>query len=290
MSLQQVSDDVLAKAAETGRYEIVTIDDLHIDESYQRDLSRDLVERIRREWKTSACGAIVVSQRSNGDLYIVNGQHRTAAAKERGMSEMLAQVVAGLTSQEEAQLRLMGNTRRADSAQERFRAQVAAGNQESIAIQKILSEYGTRINPSVDTKSGINTVAAVEDIYRMDHKGLMLAAVLDVLQEGFVMMGGRNVSSAMLKSIAWFLMKHRPEIDRARFIERLTAEGVDSIDRKARNHKAASGGALWINYYRAMVEVYNQRIPEANRLEIRTGKSSSWVSTGEVGSDTWRKS
>lgn len=264
----------------SGRYEIVKIADLHIDQTYQRDLSRDLVERIKNDWDPAAAGAIVVSRRVNGDLYIVNGQHRTAGAAERGMTEILAQIVEGLDSKAEAELRLLGNTRRTDTAQERFRAQVAAGHVESIAIQEIARQFGTKINPTPDTKTGINTVAAVEDLYRQDGKGLMLTAVLEVVRDAFGAIGGRVASASTLKGLGWFLNRHRDEIDNRRLVERLAMEGIDSIDRKARNYKAAVGGALWMNYYRAMVEVYNFRLSEAMRLEPRTGGWSRERDTG----------
>jgi hypothetical protein len=263
--------DALLRAVGAGTYDVVRIEDLHIDEHYQRDLSRDLVEKIKREWKDAAAGAIVVSRRKNDDLYIVNGQHRTAAASELGKTEILAQVIDGLDRQMEAKLRLWGNTRRTDTAQERFRAQVAAGDVESIAIQQIANQFNTRINPSPDTKNGINTVSAVEDLYRTDGRGIMLTSVLEVIQDAFGHIGGKAAGVAMMKGVAWFLLKHRQEIDPRRFRERLGTETPDGIDRRARNHKAASGGAMWMNYYRAMVEIYNVRLAESQRLEIKTG-------------------
>ena len=254
-----------------GAYEVVRIADLHVDPAYQRDLSRDMVEKIREEWEESAAGAIVVSRRENGDLYIVNGQHRTAAASELGREEILAQVIPGLTSQDESRLRLLGNTRRNDTAQERFRAQVAAGDVESIAIQEILKQFGTRINPSADMHNGVNSVSGVEDLYRRDRNGLLLTSVMEIIRDSFGHMGGRAVGASTLKAIGWFLVKHRHEIDVRRFTERLAAEGIDSIDRKGRSFKAAMGGALWMNYYRAMIETYNARLSDAQKLEPMTG-------------------
>jgi hypothetical protein len=109
--------------------------DLNIDPYYQRDLSRELVEKIKRNWDAAGAGYIVVNRRQNGSLYIVNGQHRVAARMELAVEagdesggEIVSQVFNGLTQQQEAQLRLIGNTKRTDTSQERFRAQVAAGD------------------------------------------------------------------------------------------------------------------------------------------------------------------
>lgn len=263
--------DLLSKVGSAGTIEIVEIDELHIDPAYQRDLSRDLVDKIKEGWDPAAAGPIVVSRRPNGDLFIVNGQHRTAAAKELGMKGMLAQVVNGLTAREEAELRLMGNTRRTDTAQERFRAQVAAGHPESLAIVDIVKNFDTRINPSPDQKHGINAVSSVEKIYRVDGQGLLLTRVLEVLKDAFGTISGKAAGTSMMQATAWILERHRDELDKRRLVEQLAAEGTDSIDRKARNYKAASGGSMWLNYYRAFVEVYNHRLGEAARLEIRAG-------------------
>lgn len=261
----------MADVPPSGSFLMVRIEDLHIDTAYQRDISRDLVERIKREWDDAAIGAIVVSCRSNGDMYIVNGQHRTAAAMELGRTEILAQVLDGLDREGEAALRLRGNTRRGDTAQERFRAEVAAGNLQAIAIQEVCREYGTQVNPSPVTAEGINSVAAVESLYKLDGKGHLLAATLEVIQDAFGAVGGKVASGAMLKAVGWALVKHRDEMDRRRLVERMAAEGVDQIERKARSYRGAVGGALWTNYYRALLEAYNQRLAERQRLEPRTG-------------------
>ena len=262
--------DLLAKVAGSGTIELVRIEDLQTDPVYQRDLSRDLVERIKANWDMSAAGYIVVSRRASGALYIVNGQHRTAAAVDLGLTEIAAQVIDGLDARQEAELRLMGNTARTDSSQERFRAQVAAGHPESLKIMEICAQFGTRINPSNDMKHGINSVSAVEDLYRRDD-GMTLIKTLEVIKDAFGEVGGKAAGVAMLKGIAFTLTTHPSEIDRQRLIDRIQAETLDDLERQARNFKAAVGGPLWMNTYRAILAAYNTRLPESSRIEPRTG-------------------
>lgn len=256
--------DVLDAAA-AGTIEVVLLDDLNVDNTYQRDLDHGLVNKIAQEWDIAAAGPIVVSRRADGSMWIVNGQHRAAGAKQAGETEILAQVVHGLDRAGEAVLRLKGNTRRGDTAQERFRAQVAAGNEESLAILKIAEQFGTTVNYSNNAFTGINSVSALETLYRRD-EGVTLVRVLEVIQDAWDTVGGKYVSVSTLKSIAWFLERHSGEMKRARFIERMRGAGLEELDRKARSHKAAQGGAMWTNYYRAMVEEYNARLPEGSRL------------------------
>jgi hypothetical protein len=288
----QYDTDLIGEVVGYGKIEVVRCADLNVDPKYQRELSRALVDRIKDDWNTAGAGYITVSRRSNGALYIVNGQHRVAArmdlALEQGDEtggEIVAQVFEGLTPQQEAQLRLIGNTKRTDSSQERFRAQLAAGDPTSVAIQSTLREFGTRINPAPDVNTGINAVSAVEAIYEIDN-GRTLQRVLETLKDAFGEIGGKSATVGMLKGATWFVARHAREADIRRFVDRLAAVGEDHIERLARNYKAAAGGALWLNYYRAMIEVYNYRLGDGAKLEPRAGGwSKSSLRTGDGG--TW---
>jgi hypothetical protein len=258
-----------------GVLEVVNIDDLNVDHAYQRDLDAGLVQRIAANWDIAAAGPIVVAKRADGSYWIVNGQHRAAAAKVAGETEVLAQVVdvsamaPDMARVFEAELRLKGNTRRTDKSQERFRAQVAAKHPDSLAIVEIAGRFNTRINPWPDQKHGINSVSAVERIYRKNN-GVLLTRVFEFIRDTFGEVGGSYASVAMLQAIAWTLERHDQEMNRSRMVERLGIEGIVSLDQKARAHKGAMGGALWTNYYRALIEVYNTNLPARSRLLWKT--------------------
>ena len=65
-----------------------TLEELGVDPSYQRSIdnpsSRALIKKIAHEWDWSLFQLLVVSRRPSGDLYVVDGQHRLAAATLRG--------------------------------------------------------------------------------------------------------------------------------------------------------------------------------------------------------------
>jgi hypothetical protein len=261
----------LLQTEEAGNIEALVIDDIKIDATYQRDLSADLVQQMAREWDITIAGPIVVSRRGrSGDLYVVDGQHRMAAAKLAGETHILAQVVSGLGRKTEAEMRLKGNVRRGDKAIERFRAQIAAGNPESVAIVSLCESFETKVNLNGPVQDhGINAISALERLYRRD-KGVLLTRVFEIIQRAWGEVGGMNATNPVMQGIAWALSVHSDEIDRARLVERLQGEGAESLLRKARAHQAAMGGSLWLNWYRALVEVYNLKLPEGARLEWRT--------------------
>lgn len=270
-----------------GEFEVVRIDDLKVDHSYQRDLDVNLVQKIARDYDIAAAGPLVISRRSDGSLFVVNGQHRGAAAKTAGETEVIAQVIdmSGVPLDEarkiEAELRLKGNTRRGDKVQERFRAQLAAGYRESLAIVEIARQFGTRINPWPDSKHGVNAVSTIEALYRKDSGG-HLVRVFEFIQEAFGSVDGPTSTTAVLSATSWLLERHDHEMDRKRMVERLGVEGLDALMRQALSHRAAMGGSVWMNVYRAMIGVYNQRLPENKHLTWRTSASSKRIADQEI--------
>ena len=138
----------------SGTIEAVSIGQLKVDLLYQRDLDATVVEKIAREYDIVTAGTIVVSLRDNGDMFIVDGQHRVAGATLAKETHMLAQIIEGLTEQEEAVLRLKGNYKKNDRIGEVFRARIFAQDPVALGIRDLLAEYDTRINFSPVAEHG----------------------------------------------------------------------------------------------------------------------------------------
>jgi hypothetical protein len=274
-----MTDEGLSKVAsaglnlrDAGSAEVLPIDQINVDPEYQRTLRHDLVEKIRREWDIVKAGPILVSQRQDGTLWCVDGQHRMVGAQGAGETEIFAHVVHGLTKEEEAALRLARNDRRSDNTFEKFKTRLVMGDPVAHRLVELAHQFHTQINLEASAYVGINCIAAVEQLYNIDY-GSVLTKVFKALSDAYGedALHGRVVSVAMLKSVAWFNDRHveRHEANYSEFIERLSTVGVDDIDRRARSHKAALGGSLWLNYYRALVEVWNFRRQDKNKLEWR---------------------
>jgi hypothetical protein len=265
-----------------GDIQVVELAKLKSDHLYQRDLIADVVETISQNYDIVTAGTIVVSLRENGDMFIVDGQHRVAGAAHAGETHILAQVLTGLTPREEADLRLKGNFKRTDRIWEVFRARVFAGDPIANKMQEIVAEFGTKINYSPDASRGINSVTAIEVILKEDPSGSSLRNVLSLIQEAWGGLDGGNANAYVLKGLSWFIARHGAESDRARLVQRLTTEGPGYLSRTARNYKAAMGGSMWINTYRAIVEAYNTGLRDSSKLEFRTNRHTSRGSTGDT--------
>lgn len=271
-------------AGTAGEIKLVKVGDLKVDHSYQRDLKAPMLEKMQdRSFDDATAGIISVSLRASGEMYIVDGQHRSALARLEGRESILAQVFEGLTPQQEADLRDRMHLRRADTVYEIFKARIFAGDPVARGMQKIAREFETTINFVPDSKRGINTIATVEAIYKLD-QGQSLRSVFKLIREAWGAVEGPNATASTIKGTYWFLERHKIEAEYNRVIERLKTEGVASLTRMARSHQGALGGSMWLNTYRAMVEVYNHGLREQNKLEWRTG---SWTVAGLGRSSDW---
>lgn len=272
----------------------VKLEDIRIDRSYQRDPSQSLVEQIAADWDEVASELVLVSDRGpdrgdvEGGLWLVNGQHRSLAARKRGHEAIWARVVDLSEAEDpaavEANLRLKLNVKLGDRPLERFKAQVRAGDADSLNVVKILARYDTQINETMNMEHGINAVSTVEAIYRAD-EGALFAETIETLRDVWPDLSGKKVSSAMMKGVAWFIEKHSDKVDRSRLIEKMRVNGPEAIHRSGTNHKSVMGGSMWMNYYRAIVEFYNENLHEKQRLEwqLRGANTFSTRSKGAVG-------
>lgn len=275
----------------------VNLSDLSVDRTYQRDPSQSLVDKISEEWDEVASELLLVSDRGanrkdrwpeGGQYYLVNGQHRSLAAAKRGIKKVQARVI-DLTEVPdpaafEAIFRLRTNVRLGDKPVERFKAQVRSGDPDSLAIVIMLENFGTYVNETVGD-TGINAVTALEKLYRVDD-GKLLQETLQLIKDAYGGLGGMYTTQPILVGVAWFILKHQDESDRTRVVQQLAHSGPAALDRRARAIAASMPGTLWQNYYRAVVEFYNERLSDSKKLEWRTRGASTFK--GGAG-DRWGK-
>lgn len=124
---------------------------LLIDDVYQRSLdaepSQALIRKIAVRWDWGLCQPLDVSRRSDGGLYVVDGQHRLAAAVLRGDIAQLPCVVAHFDSvdKEAAAFVALNQQRRPLNALDLFKAALAAGDSEATQIKAALDQAGLRL-------------------------------------------------------------------------------------------------------------------------------------------------
>lgn len=263
-----------------GDYDVLPLDVMLIDTSYQRELRERVVKEMLAEgYDMDAAGAILISERpplrgmSDPRYYIVDGQHRRAVAKRSGETEHIVKIVRFKGSeakirQLEAELRGKMGYRKADTPVERFKHQLAAGQDQALAIDSLVESHGGTI-AVVSNGKGINAVSTLEKLYgRTFHKRPLLGEVLGVIVAGWGTLEGRAGETAALEGVGWLISKHGDALDRKHLVRRLKSTAPEAIHSRAVAMRAVMGGALWKNYYRAIVEAYNTRQPDAKKLPV----------------------
>lgn len=149
---------------------------LLIDESYQRSLevdsSQSLIRRIAVHWDWGLCQPLFVARRADGGLYVVDGQHRLAAARLRGDVHQLPCVVSAFetSAHEAAAFVALNQQRRPLTALDLFKAALAAGDMEASQIVQCVETAGLRIASSTNLlliKPGaISNIGGLQRCYR----------------------------------------------------------------------------------------------------------------------------
>jgi len=125
----------------------VLVDNLLVDDSYQRSIeggaSQKLIVNIAENWDWRLCLPLLVSRRQ-GQLYVIDGQHRLEAARLRGDIRDLPVVVFDFDDPKaEAELFVQANrARRPMQKLDDFHADLAAGGAESVAVNKVVTDAG----------------------------------------------------------------------------------------------------------------------------------------------------
>ncbi|MBF6149363.1 DUF6551 family protein [Nocardia nova] len=196
----------------------IPVDELKIDDKAQRTLNTERARGIADNLVPEALGTIVVSERSNGDRFIVDGMHRWHAAKLSAIPALVAEVHHSLDQQEEAILFLIKNR---ESSKPRpldeYKIGLTAGlplfvDTESALVARKLS-MGS---------SGPNTVGAVAGVLRItDQYGPeILERTLKVAEDAW----GRTKDTwdgMLLGGIGMFLGKHGDRVDDKALAEKL---------------------------------------------------------------------
>jgi len=173
--------------ADLARTEWVNVNDILV-EHYQREIKEYKLRRMLREWDPSIAGYIILSLRENGLLYVVDGQHRTEAIRRlqhRIGPYIKAVVVEGWSADDESNFFYKSQrpeNRAALMPEDIHRAAVYAGDQDAIAIQRIVEHAGFRIGraaPNTDATK-INAVKSINTVYGKYGLGI-LAQSLDLI-------------------------------------------------------------------------------------------------------------
>jgi hypothetical protein len=146
------------KPGDNGRQCKIAVDELKIDNAYQRpEVSDRNTLAIARAFNWVAFNSIVVMERANGDKYVVDGQQRLLAAKRRGdIREVPCVLFKSDGREHEAQAFISLNVRRVKvPAVAKFNASVRAGLNPEKQIAEWLGTLGLSVMEDGKSTNGV---------------------------------------------------------------------------------------------------------------------------------------
>ncbi len=205
------------------------IGDLNVDPSYQRSIevgsSPSLIRKIAMFWDWSLFHPLAVSRRVDGSLWVVDGQHRLAAAKLRRDLYDIPCVVTAYASQadEAASFVAMNVQRRALSALDLFRAALAAGDETATQITALLDQSGLTLAPHSNHSAWrpgmVSNISGIRNAFRSFGPKPTLSALqaLSAAWPGEILRYGGSLFAPLARCYAKF--QPRADFDADLFLE-----------------------------------------------------------------------
>lgn len=179
---------------------------------YQREVKPSKVNKIIKNFVPDILGIGLVSFRA-GDFWGIDTQHRIEALKKMGYTEMLCQVLTGLTYEEECYRFVLLNTGRTQlTANQVFHGRVEEKDKDAVELVKMFNKYRFDYNKNNGTKDD-NLIGAVSKFVKMQKSFGMhrVEKVLRILRNAWY--GDKNsLSSAIITGLSTFL-EENPDAD-----------------------------------------------------------------------------
>lgn len=266
--------DILNKP---GVFMTIPVVDLKIDSEYQRSLTGHRVDRIKDNWSWIACGVITVALRGSGsgNYFVVDGQHRVAAAERANIAELPCLVFESLSHVDEAKGFIDVNTsRKAMSVVDKYRALLVVEDPVALHVRGLL-ELANR-SPDYTGGSG-NDGRAIRCLDYLMTAVAIDAKVLDDLWPLVIdVCEGRLITKKLVQGMFYIerFLTNTSLLDR-HWRRRILQVGYDGIT-KSIDETAAfegrSGAAVCAN---GVLRALNRGLRNKLVIEVKEGKPNA---------------
>lgn len=249
----------------------VSIKALNIDPQAQRTLNEKRAQNIANNMVREAIGSIIVSKRSDGDLYIVDGQHRWRACALAGIPTIMAEVHHDLSQAQEAILFLIKNR---ESHKPRpideYHVGLTGGVPLFVDTDRILDKHGLTLGST--STNGVGAVSGALQI--VDRYGAsVFDRTLNVAENSW----GRSAETwdgMLLGGIGMFLGRWGDLVDDKELARKIQAMGTaakwrsEILSQSSRGGFNNSGtGSRVSTAYRLVAHAWNKGRKSDNRIE-----------------------
>lgn len=252
---------------------------LTIDHTVQRPLDTARVDRIAGDYQLGAVGVLVVSERANGAVHVIDGQHRHAATVAAGYGDktLTCLVYRGLSLADEAAMFRRLNNSRAVSAVDKFRVRVIEGDPGAVAMNAVLERHGWTVAFS-KADGSFAAVAGIEQVFRGPSRGKTdgHADVCDTVIGVITRAWGHDsdgVRAEIVAGIGAVIHRHGAGVDLSKLVSALAAHpgGPRGLVGKAKGLREYRGGTVTEAFAEVLIGLINK--------SRRTNRLPDWHST-----------
>lgn len=246
---------------------------MRVDSRYQRPLKDKMVRSTVANYSPIFFGRPHVNLRDDGNYYIMDGQHRVAAATRLGIEEVPCIVYRGLPYEEEARIFVELNRNRNKNSAFQLHHSALAYDQRAQDIDRIVRSHGFELAEKNAVGPGL--IRSVDEIYsiyggrharRQGASAEMLDTILRVVKAAFGT-DQKAVEMRFLRGLARFLYLAQKDakFSENRLISVMANATINSIYRSARNFAEMNNDRFPVGVVWALTRIYNNGL-KSNRI------------------------
>ena len=233
----------------------VRLDQMKINPLAQQSLKQSWVDELAKNFNPDVMGMIHVSHR-NGFYYIVDGQHRVAAAIQwlgDSSQQVQCHIYESLTSADEASLFLRINNKRNPTPMSKYRVALEAGDPIERDIDRIARSIGVVIGTSKELEE-ISCITVLTNTYKKSGPG-SLSFALRVIRDAY---GYDGFTRDIISGLALIKDRYGDAVNEEKLVMRLKKVGIVELRRKAKDWRETSGNPANQCHAHTMIEFYNR--------------------------------
>jgi hypothetical protein len=248
----------------------LAVDVLNIADAYQRTMIGYQINRIAKRFDDDAFGSLLVGKRPDGTYWVVDGLQRLSAARKIGRNKVPCRIFDSSGPQHEAAVFRKVNKDRANvNAVALFKALLAEGDEEAVAIQNAVHSLGLKIRLD-GGKGGVwPWIKCVRSVQRSYSRG-GTQHVIDTLRILCDCWGGEDdaLRGDIVDGMSLFLHKCE-DIDRTRLVKKLRTKTVADVLRFASGvRKLISSSTRPAAIAHGLLKFYNAGLREKRELAV----------------------
>jgi hypothetical protein len=241
--IRKINPDCLSIGADKGNQRVEGVDEKRV-----ADMAAD--------FRPELLGTLTVSERSDGSLVVLDGNHRLTLCRRVNYQKPLnVEVFSGLSPAQEASLFLGRNNGRMPSAISKFVARVVEGDPTAVAIDRLIQDHGWVV--SVQNDDGvIAAVQAFERVYRLGHD--VADKTLGIITEAWER-DRKSSDSFMLAGVGALVHRWGDKLDRDKLVHEMSLTRPTVLIGRAKTLRDVQGGTVGAAMAKVLVGLHNNR-------------------------------